>query len=309
MLKDTLIFHKKTVFLIAYPCFKTRNMIKSKLLLYILSILKNLSFAEIIVDFIDPPILMTEMYIKQKYLKKFILLLRKGQEKKYLLHSILIITNSDKMSDFLRDEYNLDSNKFLAISMGINVSDFPPNPERFYRNKFTVIYGSTIAKDRGITSLIKCIEYINKKYPVNLFLCGRIVEHIEFPEVFWLKVFSKLNYKEYCDIVIKHADIGIIPYPDNDWWGRVTISKMATYLAAGIPVISTNLLETAQFIKSWKCGMVASSCEEMEHMILSLYENREECVTMGNNAIKAAEMLDWSILAKRLHKQIELLIT
>jgi len=256
---DVFKYNNKIIFLIAYPCFRSREVVVSELFFRICTVLRRLGYAEIIVDFIDPPIFMAKMQARHKFIEKIIFYFKKREEKDYLLCSDTIITNADAMADFLREEYNLDSNRFTSIPMGINVADFSPDPERFHRKQFTILYGGTISDDRGILRLIECIERINKKVVVNLTLCGKIIKPIKLPKFPWMKVFPNLTYKQYRNIIMKYADIGIIPYPVNKCWRLVSISKLTTYLAAGIPVLSTNLLETAQFIKQWNCGFLASS--------------------------------------------------
>lgn len=299
--------HKnKIIFLIAYPCFRMQEVLVSEIFVKVIAILRKLSYAKIITDFVDPPIFMTQVGTRHKLIEKIILYYKKREEKKCLLCSDVIITNADSMADFLREKYNLESKRFISIPMGINVSDFSPAPERFHRKQFTIFYGGTIDEDRGILSLIECIERINKKVRVNLILCGRISKSTKVPQFSWLKVFSHLTYKQYCNIIIKYADIGIIPYPVNDWWGLVSISKLATYLAAGISVLTTNLFETASYLKKYDCGFVASSWQDMDKLVIRLYENRQLCLGLGNNARRAAEKtLDWGILANNLYSKLE----
>ena len=38
--------------------------------------------------------------------------------------------------------------------------------------------------------------------------------------------------------LLRNFDVGIIPYVDSKYWGLMSITKMATYMAAGLPILS-----------------------------------------------------------------------
>lgn len=303
---NILYFQTKTKFIISYPCFRGREFLKCAFLIAVLKLLHRFRRVKVYLDFIDPPLMMIDTYVKHALYKKVLSWAYPIQEKAYMWASHVIITNSDQMAEYLKQKYRLDSCRFVSIPMGINVSDFSPDPQRFQRDGFTIFYGGTISEERGILELFDCIDRVNRTHPVTLLCCGPLRQTLAISHDPWLKVYSNLSYREYVYLLISRADVGIIPYPVNDWWDKVSISKLATYASAGIPTLSTNLHHTAEFLRSWSCGLVAENWETMDKLIIQLYEDRNMCSKLGQNAREAAEKaLNWSVLVSKLDKILQ----
>ena len=76
-------------------------------------------------------------------------------------------------------------------------------------------------------------------------------------------------------------------------------------MAAGKPVISTNLKETAKVLKMFNCGLVARDWKEFELHIERLYYDRELAKKLGENGRKAADKyLNNELLAEGLLKNV-----
>jgi glycosyltransferase involved in cell wall biosynthesis len=303
---SSLYFRTKTKFIISYPCFRGRQFLKTVFFISVLKLLQQFHQSKVYLDFVDPPLMMMKIYNENPLLRKILPFLCYFQEKAYMRTSEVIITNADQMALYLRQKYRLVSGKFVSIPMGINVNDFSPDPQRFQRNGFTIFYGGTISEERGVLQLFDSIERVNKIHPVTLLCCGPMRQSLEIPHAPWLKVYTDLSYQEYVNLLISSADVGIIPYPVNEWWNKVSISKLATYTAAGIPTLTTNIQHTAEFLRYWNCGLVAENWEIMDKLIVQLYEDRNLCSTLGINAREAAEKaLDWSVLVSKLEKILQ----
>ena len=54
------------------------------------------------------------------------------------------------------------------------------------------------------------------------------------------------------------ADFGLIPYPEDGYFKWCHPSKVGLYYAAGLPMISTNIDETARFLARNAAGVVRS---------------------------------------------------
>jgi len=297
-----IFFQKKCIsFLIVYPIFRLREFHKSLFFILILKALNKTKHVDIIIDFLEPPSLIISLNKINHFLKKVMLLVSAFQEKAYLKVASSIVTTGDEMTLHLATTYKIDMTKFAVIEQGINVSDYGERSTDISHKEFTVFYGGLLSKDRGIKELIDCIEKINELYPVNLLCCGTIHPSLKLPRRSWLKVYTKLDYDEYVNKMLKYADVGILPYPVNDWWGKVSISKIATYAAAGIPIISTVLPHTELFLQRWNCGHTAKDWHGIESLIIKLYRDRDLCKILGRNARVAAEKaLDWPILVEKL---------
>ena len=290
------LYNKSKVYIIANPLFRNRYFIKVLFFLLTIYFLKNNNF--IIIDLVDSLVMMNKQYINNKIYKIIFNLFAIFAEKQLLTMANKIIVTSDNMILKLKNEYNLDNNKFIVIPMGIHVNDYDLSLKEKDKHKFSVFYGGVISSDRGFDNLLICMDKINQFINIELICCGRIDKKIRVIDKPWLKIYSNISYKEYVDIIVKNADIGIIPYPKNEWWDNVSISKVATYAAAGIAIVTTNLDFTAKFVKYWDCGYVAKSWEEIYEIIIFLANNKDICKFKGNNARQAAEKtLDWRVLS------------
>ncbi|TWJ16712.1 glycosyltransferase family protein [Geobacter argillaceus] len=293
--------HRHTTLLIAYPLFKSRQSAYSIFFLLVLAVLRMSRRVKICLDFVDPPLMITKLYVRLLTLQKAIIFFRRPQEKAYLRLAHSIVVNSVEMGEHLRADYNLSSQEIMAVAMGTNVTDFVPDPMVGRRREFTVVYGGRLRGDRGALELINCLTQVNLTHPVRLLCCGPVESSLRLPDYPWLEIYPDLGYSDYVSLLVKRGDVGIIPYPANEWWEKVSISKLATYAAAGIPVLSTDLHHTTRFLARWNCGLTAASWKEMAELIVRLYEDRDLCMELGRNARNAAESeLAWDILARRL---------
>jgi len=76
-------------------------------------------------------------------------------------------------------------------------------------------------------------------------------------------------------------------------------------MAAGKPIISTNLYEVSRIITAFNCGLVAKDWKEFALHVEKLYRNRELARKLGYNGRIAAEKLfDYDLLAEKLLKQL-----
>jgi glycosyltransferase involved in cell wall biosynthesis len=298
-------FRIKSLILFHYPIFRAYDIVKSGFFISALFVMRRLLKTKVYLDFVEPPLLMPEVRKYTGFSSNAKFRIMRVLEKCYLSNSDVIITGGDEMSDHLRNEYELSSKSFITIEQGIHIEEFSVHNKRWEKVDFTVLYAGTLSKDRGILDLFECIRKVNKRFPVNLLCCGKVQQSLEIPEDEWLKIYTNLSYYDFVEMIIRRADVAILPYPVNDWWQKISISKLATYLAAGLPVISTDLTQTAAFLRLWDCGRVSNNWSEIEKMICELFQDRELCRKLGENARKAAERnLNWPFLAKRLENSI-----
>jgi glycosyltransferase involved in cell wall biosynthesis len=66
-------------------------------------------------------------------------------------------------------------------------------------------------------------------------------------------------------------------------------AKLFDYMAAGKPIISTNLKEVGDIIRSNDCGLVAENWAEFEVHLKRLYEDRALATKLGKNGRVAVE--------------------
>lgn len=295
-----------TTMVVAYPIFGTRDVVASSFTAVLLRVMRLTGKVRVLIDFIDPPLMMISLFVKNPLKRMALRFFRRRQEQFLLRSANIIVTNAPEMGSYLRDEHLLTHQEFTHIPMGLDIPAVQPSLAGARSSWFTLCYGGVLSADRGILELYTCLERVNTRFPVTLVCCGRVDPNLELPERPWLKIYSGLGYQEYMEFLMTRADAGIIPYPVNDWWGSASISKLATYAAAGIPILSTDLAHTRRFLAHWKCGLVAISWQEMEDNIIHLYEDRPFCGQLGRRARIAAEQaLDWNLLTRSLAAVIQ----
>lgn len=217
-----------------------------------------------------------------------------------------VIVNSADLGDFLKKKHGMNRQDFCEIPMGVDVCDYkadflPVN------GKFVLFYGGVLSEERGAVDLMKCVEKANQVFPVELICCGKVSPKLKFDKRPWLKVYDHLDYSQYIDHVSSSAHAGIIPYPVNDWWSIVSISKLATYAAAGLPVLSTNLAYTRRFIAENDMGLSFGRWDEVVDMLEMLFRDEGRRKAMSMNSRRAAEeRLNWAVLAKKLEAVLNL---
>jgi glycosyltransferase involved in cell wall biosynthesis len=287
--------------LVAYPFCRGREIFTSHRLISAL----GRSGGRIVLDFVDPPLMMAEHFAGRSLTGRLLAGIVKRRERTCIKLAHTIVTNSPEMGTYLKQTYGLDGVRFVDVPMGVTISDFAPSGERWGRDEFTIVYGGAISADRGIADLVACVERISARRPVRLLLCGRIDPTVRLPQRPWLEVHPSLSYSEYAALLAGREHVGIIPYPVNHWWGIVSISKAATYAAAGAPILTLDLPHTSRFITRWNCGEIARSWDEMELLLDRLNSDRGRCRQLGDNARTAAEQaLSWERLSRILESSI-----
>jgi len=105
--------------------------------------------------------------------------------------------------------------------------------------------------------------------------------------------------------VLASADVCVIPYPPDSFTFRyASPAKLSDYMAAGKPIISTNLFYTAKIIKKYNCGFVAKNWDEFEFYIEKLYNDRELAKKLGENGLRALGEFNYVLLAEKLFNKL-----
>lgn len=287
--------------LVAYPFCRGRDILKSHSLISAFQKCTD----TIVLDFVDPPVMMIDLFVGRSLTGKLISAILKRRERTCLNLATTVVTNSAEMGAYLQDAYGLGGTGFVDVPMAVRLSDFVLSDDRWEMDEFTIVYGGVISKERGIADLLACVERISNKWPVRLLLCGKVNPEVRIPLRRWVEVHSSLSYSEYVALLTGRAHVGIVPYPVNKWWNMVSISKVATYAAAGIPIMTLDLLHTSRFITRWDCGEIAHSWDEMELCLNKINLDRDLCRKLGKNARTAAEQaLSWERVTKKFEMGI-----
>jgi len=239
-----------------------------------------------------------------------------------------ITTITPELSKTLIDVYNLKNKKVGIWSSGVSIEDFNKLDKNnglqinLKDHKFTLVYHGDYSPTRGIENLIKAISELDSalKNNIKLLIIGMPINKIKDLS----KLSEKEDVKEQVDILpkvdynkiagyLKIADVGIIPLPPENWWWHVSAPlKTLEYLAAGKPIIATNIPFHRKIFEKGKCGILIESIKPkvIADAITFLYKNKKELIKMGSEGRKIVEKsYTWDSMAQKIEEFLKTIQT
>ena len=283
------------VVIVAFPhgCPKTTRVLD-----YFLSIITlKLAYpnVKILVDYFDPPIQARYAFNAKPpsiFAKAYFQLLEMFTLK---LSTQIIALNKFWIKDLVK-RYRLKSQKFLTIPNGAlsNLIEYRP-PD--LQGPVKILYAGIAAKSRGIDNLIRAVAKLNKKGLKTSLYIGS--GPMQLPT--WVNSF-KLNWPEFIQRILLPADICVLPYPPSRvFFDHILSVKLFDYMAAGKPVISTDLPEVKELFTSFNCGLVAKDWSQFSQYIEKISHDKELAITLGRNGRKTVlAHFDYDKLATKL---------
>lgn len=207
---------------------------------------------------------------------------------------------------FIRD-------KFLKInSNSVDVNNYPKVDEFInintsnYLDRNTCCYIGGITKVRGIYEIVNAIEVCNTG--AGLELAGTFSEANVERGVTRLKGWSKVKELGWIDRsgivqVLARSFAGLVTlHPIQNYQDALPV-KMFEYMAAGVPVIASNIALWKSIINEAKCGICVDpySKYDIANAIDFLAENLDEAKEMGERGRAAVlEKYNWDIEENKL---------
>ncbi len=111
--------------------------------------------------------------------------------------------------------------------------------------------------------------------------------------------------KGVLETLSKYA-VGLAPYNlDDDYTYYCDPIKVKEYLAAGCPVVITDVPYMAQMIKERKCGVVISDfCAELATAVQAIFRSEAEYQDFRRRAKEAARRFDWDDIFARAFREV-----
>ena len=99
------------------------------------------------------------------------------------------------------------------------------------------------------------------------------------------------------------ADVGVIPYQAtclNNFY--CTPNKLFEFIAAGLPILATDLPELRKFVELQDIGMVGdtSTPQELARLIDSFFEDSTRLTFWGERVLEVREVINWESEEKKL---------
>lgn len=209
---------------------------------------------------------------------------------------------------FIRDKF---------IAMGVNsvdINNFPLLGElesgeiNWSQKKAQVCYVGGIARIRGVHEIVQAMDFVEPK--TRLELAGAFSEVDTEAAVRLEKGWEKVDELGWLDrngvrTLLNDSVAGLVTlYPVVNYLDALPV-KMFEYMAAGLPVISSNFPLWKAIVEGNKCGLCVDPLdpEAIAKAIDFLVDNPEEAERMGRNGQSAVyEKYNWAIEEKKLFK-------
>ena len=217
----------------------------------------------------------------------------------------------------------VDLDKVHHINNGVDLEVFDNNRKHCLledddlanEDIFKVIYTGSIRKANNLELIINAAKYVNEKSNGNIkfiiFGDGSEREDLENrckTENICNVIFKGQICKKYIPYIVSKSNLNILNYSyHNIWKYGGSQNKKFEYLASGRPVLST-ITMGYDIIKKYGAGISLSdqSAESIGEAIIAIANmNRDEYLTMSNNARNAAQDYDYKVLTKKLIEIIE----
>lgn len=203
--------------------------------------------------------------------------------------------------------------KFLKINpLSIDINNFPimgefANETLWNEKKDEVCYVGGIAKTRGIQALVKAMEYLQD---VTLNLAGRFSEKTLEEEVKNYEGWRRVNELGFLDRdgvadVMARSKAGMVTlHPIINHIDALPV-KMFEYMAAGLPVISSDIKLWKEIVEGNNCGICVNPLEpkKIADAIEYIITHPKEAELMGQNGRKAVlEKYNWSMEEEKMFR-------
>lgn len=204
------------------------------------------------------------------------------------------IVCSKPLADLLRAR-GVSPGRIAVIRNGADTDLFTPgavtsgavtsNAETGKKDRFIFGYAGGGHYYQGLNILLKAAAYI-KESGVEIRVAG-VAKSGPCPDN--VKYYGKLEHQDIPDF-IKSCDVLVIPRPCLRALYYSGPTKFAEYLAAGKPVLATDVSEISAFIQKAECGIVTKADpEDLTGGMRKFFSlPQEELVRMGQNARKLA---------------------
>lgn len=245
---------------------------------------------------------MAETTAKEKIRTRFITWANIAAKK--LFDGQTAITN--RMAEALK----IPKETLLAVwPSGVNYEDFKYSSiNRKARNEgsmLRLIYIGSIYRERNLFEMCQAVdELATEGYPVSILLVGDGPDRQELQ--------SKYTFSHSISIlpsvpgqlvpyILANADVGVLPFPDEERFRVSSPIKLFEYLAAGMPILATKIACHTDVIRQ-NCVFWAenASVSSLSAAILNALGNDGKFKEMQLLALEESKNHTWEIAAKML---------
>jgi glycosyltransferase involved in cell wall biosynthesis len=227
---------------------------------------------------------------------------------------LTIITK--KMKRDLQARANNFKKKICVWSSGVDPVLFEPDKsgdiknELGFQDRFVIMYHGFFSPNRGLHQAIEAIHAVRKSHPEVMFLLlgngpaqAGLEEQVRNLGLEKHVLIHPPVPLEEVPKYIKSAQVGILPFPDLDWWNTSSPIKLMEYLAMGKPVIVTNIEAHRAVLGKLNCGFFVPNHQpvSLARGIETVLERASDLPALGVMARKTAiDHFTWETQARKI---------
>lgn len=252
-------------------------------------------------------ILYTIDYLPQRFENRFLNSLYHFFDKVCLKNCTIVWNVSKEISEARSKFAGLKPEecvKQIVVPLGVWYNRIPKTPLS-KRDQNTIVFMGHILEKQGLDEVIRALPIIKRKIPkIKLRVIGtgphlsklralvtsfKVSNHVEF--LGYVK-----SHKEIERILAKNM-IAVATYkPDpKSFTYFADPGKVKNYLAAGLPVLITDVPPIAKEITKRKCALLCEyNPEDIAKKAISLLSNNKRVHTFSKNAVNYAKKYDWN---------------
>ena len=106
--------------------------------------------------------------------------------------------------------------------------------------------------------------------------------------------------------IVRRSDVGVIPHHATEHWNTTLPNKLFDYMAAGIPVLSSDTIPVKRTVNGTGCGLIYRDRDHddfaRQAMQLAKPAVRHRLGSAGRTAI--VERYNWELDAERMHRSL-----
>lgn len=166
-----------------------------------------------------------------------------------------------------------------------------------------LIYAGTVSQARGRDLMLEALKLANRDMTIaNLTIVGASPEEIEFCNAYArrLGITDAVQVRGRVDgaqipALLNNADAGLCLWEDRPWWRFNPPTKLFEYLAAGLPVIASDIRTHTQYISHEYNGLICRyESNSLAQAIQSLAKQRGAIKNMKGRARESSKQYLWS---------------
>lgn len=235
-------------------------------------------------------------------------MLAKRQEKEWIKYCDRVITVSNSIAEDYSQLYNIKTPLVINNCPRLRTKNI--QRRNHFREIFNIsddykifLYQGGLDYERGIEKILDVSSELREKNFIFVFLGdGPLADLVKNHKGYGDNIF--LHSYVSGDIVLEYtssADFGIVFIEDTCLSHRYCLpNKLFEYIAAGLPVLSSALVDTSQFISEYKVGISAKTNDKkgLREAILALDSMDYE--DLQKNIAYARSKFNWSTQEKKL---------